>query len=273
MPKVSKRRSHSRGIQEANRRWLEKKSIINTDSSSSGESSIGQLELNDDDFKPSVEASIEDIADLFQFCKERIEIKFISVLLFVGLRRFGASLRNCDTFLHQIGGLGARTCQKWTDVLVNGDFDAFCAENRGGKRSVELYDVFPEIEMGAKGFSMEACRKTSGDFTAGHLANFIDNSFYEVSATTKDACDGLIRSVESCRLDLRRWGARFEANSQRPYFEGHERPDVVIDRRNFIDKFLKTKDNYYLVSDGDDPTWIMPTHNPPTILICQSEIK
>jgi hypothetical protein len=120
---------------------------------------------------------------------------------------------------------------------------------------------------------MEACRKTSGDFTAGHLANFIDNSFYQVSATTKEACDGLIRSVESCRSDLRRWDARFEANSQRPYFEGHERPDVVIDRRNFIDKFLKNKHNYYLVSDGDDPTWIMPTQNPPTILICQSDIR
>jgi hypothetical protein len=65
MPKVSKRRYHSRGIQDANRRWLEKKSNINNDFSSSDENLIGQLELNDDDFKPSVEASIEYIADLF----------------------------------------------------------------------------------------------------------------------------------------------------------------------------------------------------------------
>jgi hypothetical protein len=98
MPKVSKRGFDSRGIQEANRRWLEKKSIMNPDSSSSDGSLIGQLELNDDDFKPSVEASIEDIADLFQLCKERIEFKFISVLLFLDLRRFCVSFRNCKVF-------------------------------------------------------------------------------------------------------------------------------------------------------------------------------
>ncbi|CAF4136859.1 unnamed protein product [Rotaria sordida] len=32
-------------------------------------------------------------------------------------------------------------------------------------------------------------------------------------------------------MDLRRWGAKFEANSQRSYFEGHERDDVVKHRR------------------------------------------
>ncbi|CAF1138491.1 unnamed protein product, partial [Didymodactylos carnosus] len=38
----------------------------------------------------------------------------------------------------------------------------------------------------------------------------------------------LIRSIESCRLDIRRWGERHEANSNRPYFEGHERADICL---------------------------------------------
>ncbi|CAF1522282.1 unnamed protein product, partial [Didymodactylos carnosus] len=32
------------------------------------------------------------------------------------------------------------------------------------------------------------------------------------------------RSVQSCRLDLRRWGASYVSNAQRPHYEGHERP-------------------------------------------------
>jgi hypothetical protein len=36
-------------------------------------------------------------------------------------------------------------------------------------------------------------------------------------------------SVESCRSDLLRWGAK---NPKRHYFEGHERPEVVLKRKD-----------------------------------------
>ena len=47
----------------------------------------------------------------------------------------------------------------------------------------------------------------------------------------------LMRLERSCRLDLRRWGAKFEANSQRLHFEGHERDDVVMYRNEFNNYF------------------------------------
>jgi hypothetical protein len=55
----------------------------------------------------------------------------------------------------------------------------------------------------------------------------------------------LIRSDESCRLDLIEWGAINAKNSVRPYFEGHEREDVVISREFFIDHFINNKEFYY----------------------------
>ncbi len=74
----------------------------------------------------------------------------------------------------------------------------------------------------------------------------------------------LIRSERSCRLDLPRWGAKFEASSQRPYFEGHERDDVVKHRNEFINYFLAHKDFYYTITDGDIPMSNM--HRRPDLL-------
>ena len=108
----------------------------------------------------------------------------------------------------------------------------------------------------------------AADFDAFELAKFIDKQFYKLTGIKKDPNNSLIRSVRSCRLDLRRWGARFESNSQRPYFEGHERQDVVQDRTKFLQHFLSRQDLYYLISEGSQPQWQLPTIETPTILIC-----
>jgi hypothetical protein len=65
------------------------------------------------------------------------------------------------------------------------------------------------------------------------MANFIDAKYYEMANLTKNAHDVFIRSASSCRLDLRHWGTRFEDNTQWPYFEGHERSDVIEHRQQF----------------------------------------
>lgn len=62
--------------------------------------------------------------------------------------------------------------------------------------------------------------------------------------------DGYIRSERSCCLDLRKWGAKCEANAQRPYFEGYERDDVVKYRNEFINYFLEHKNAYHTITDG-----------------------
>ena len=76
---------------------------------------------------------------------------------------------------------------------------------------------------------IDAHSRKSADFNAFELPKFIDAKYYELSQTTKVNIE-LIRLEQSCRLDLRKCGAKFDMNNQRPYFEGHERADVVAHR-------------------------------------------
>jgi hypothetical protein len=161
---------------------------------------------------------------------EGYNLKMISVSLYMTLRHFDIIWRDFDLFLKEIGALTSQTCQKLFDSFTSGDFDQFCTDNHSGNRVEEFYDAFPELELAAKSFSIERCANKSADF--------IDQKYYELKNTTKDKNGDLIRSVQSCRLDLRRCGARFDSNSKRPYFEGHERTDAVCDRQNFVKYFL-----------------------------------
>lgn len=102
-----------------------------------------------------------------------------------------------------------------------------------------------------------------------NLAQFINTKYYELNYIGEQLRGGYIRSERSCRLDLRRWGAKYEANAQRPYFEGHERDDVVKHRNEFINYFLEHKNFYHTITDGEIPTWSRPTKNPQRILICK----
>ncbi|CAF4503702.1 unnamed protein product, partial [Didymodactylos carnosus] len=160
---------------------------------------------------------------------------------------------------------------KWENVGDKGDYGEFSNDLRGSKQTDSFYDTFPETEADAKAFVVQACSQKSGKFKALDLAQFIDEKYYELTGIKKQIGGDFIRSERSCRLDLRRWGAKFEANSQRPYFEGHERDDVVKHRNEFIGYFLAHKDYYDTITDGEIPMWKIPIQNPLRILIFHDE--
>ena len=126
---------------------------------------------------------------------------------------------------------------------------------------------FPELENEAKAFVVGLCAKISAAFTIVDLAKYIDWRYYEITGTPK-ADDALVRSRESCRLNLRHWGAKFQLNSQRPYFEDHECGDVVKHRDEFVSYILARKNKYYTISDDEKPTWHIPKKNP-CVLVCE----
>lgn len=271
MPPPSKRRSQSRTVGRAAGRLFSKD--VRQGSESSSDSDDEEMKIaagaNDTSMNFKDRATLADISDMFELCTKKSNVKFISVLLYMALRHFGITWRTCDSFLIEIGALSSQTCQKWTDIFLSSDYDQFCTDNRGGKRCEEFYDVFPELESAAKSFSAERCANKSADFTASDLASFVDRKYYDLTNTAKDNNANLIRSVQSCRLDLRRWGARFESNSKRPYFEGHERADVIRDRQSFVEYFLNRKDYYYTITEGESPSWTYPIKSQPSVLICE----
>ncbi|CAF4611392.1 unnamed protein product [Rotaria sp. Silwood2] len=193
MPKLPRRRPRSRKVQISLRclRLLEK--AVDHSNESSTESDEEEMKMNEDSFDMSKnfndQVTLNDISDIFEICKNNCTYKFISVLLYMSVRHFKITWRDCDLFMTEIGALSSQTCQK-------------C-----------------ELELEAKLFAIERCRNKSADFTAWDLANFVDQKYYEITNTTKDRKANFVRFIQSWRLDLRRWWFRFGSNSKRPYFE------------------------------------------------------
>ena len=223
---------------------------------------------HDEIFKEKIDISA--IADLFELCKSTSGSRNLSVLLYSLLRHLGLSWRRVDDILSSIGAFRCANAHRWAEVFVSEDFSAFVRDDRGGKQSDSFYDTIDGLEEEAKAFAIEGCSRKASNFSVGDLARFIDHKYYEITGETK-VDSSFIRSESSCRLDLRRWGAKFQANSQRPYFEGHERADVVAQREEFVSSFLARKKHYYTVKEGDDPSWQSPTAKKPCILICHDE--
>ena len=172
---------------------------------------------------------VHTIGDLFELLKMSCSSRNLSVLVYMIMRYMGHSWRSTDSFLADIRAYRCQAAHKQATIFVPDDMQAFLNDGRGGKYTYSFYDIFPELEMEGKAFAIGTCSQRTATFTASDLAHFIDMRFYELTQTIKTN-NQLVRSEKSCRLDLRRWDAKFEANSQRPSFEGHERADVVTYR-------------------------------------------
>ncbi|CAF3380958.1 unnamed protein product [Rotaria socialis] len=269
MPKLNKRRFIGRIYVQ--KRWYDKTVLSENDSESEREDITSDKYDKSEFIRFTDKMKVDDIGDLFELIKNKIGLKLVSVLLYMTLRYFGINWLECDEFFKKINGLKTETANKWANIFLSGSFNEFISEGRGGKHISSFYDLFPDIESSAKAYAAERCAAKAADFDAFELTKFIDEQFYMLTDLKKDPDDSLIRSVQSCRLDLRRWGARFESNSQRPYFEGNERQDAVQHRTNFLQYFLPRKDSYYLISEGSQPKWRVPTDGTPTILIFHDE--
>ncbi|CAF5198015.1 unnamed protein product, partial [Rotaria magnacalcarata] len=144
-----------------------------------------------------------------------------------------------------IGGTTIKTGHEWTNILVNKDFDEFTIDERSGKIGDSFWDCYPDLELKARQFVYQECSKTEATFTVE-------------------------TSVESCKLDLRRFGVKFTANSSRSYFLGHEREDVVKHRQAFVKYFVEREQHFYTITDDAVPQWRIPT-SAPTVLLCHDK--
>ena len=90
--------------------------------------------------------------------------------------------------------------------------------------------MYPEIEIEAKLYICTQVVKKECDFSIKSLAQFINKMYVQDTQDSVQADAKLIRSEESVRLDLFRWGFHWGQNNNRPYFEGS---DLVIKMLNF----------------------------------------
>jgi hypothetical protein len=263
MPKPNRRTTQSRSASA--RRW-ENETIPSPPDFPNDEYhvDVDNLKLN---FMEKL--TLSNIKDLAEMCRLKCNTKYLSVLLYMSLRYFKIKWNDIDEYLKSIAFMTAETSHKWADIFLDGDHKEFTRDSRGGKHSDSFYDIYPEIEVDAKAFVAEKCSQKSGEFKAMDLVRFINEEYCELNDIDEQVGGGYIRSERSCQLDLRRWGAKFEANAQRSYFEGHERDDVVKHRNEFINYFLEHKDFYHTITDGETPAWSLPVKSPQRILICK----
>jgi len=161
--------------------------------------------------------------------------------------------------LDMLNLMNIKTCHSWVKSMF--DEDDLCIilkDERGKYKRKRFYDCYPELEQEAKAFSLKHATQKKSTFTVDELAKFIDKRFRELYGEElnleKSDKDGkLIRSKESCRVDLLMWGARWDSSKNRPYFEGHERDDVVAKREEFVSYFTENKHLYYskMINEND----------------------
>jgi len=221
MPAISKHQA--RGRSAIGRRWPQPVVVLRE----TEEEAKDKFRIEDDDeVIADQEAGIikeefaenfdlNDLGDMFELCLQQGSHKNISLMLY-----FKISWRSIDNFLEKIDASRCITAHKWANVFLSDDLAEFNSDLRGGKMSGSFYDMFPDIEQEAKTFAISQCQGKTSDFKASNLRDFIDGKFYEVTGLTKDVNDYFVRSERTCRMDLKQWGAVFEKNSQRPYFEG-----------------------------------------------------
>lgn len=269
MPKYNRRRSQSRSTYrktELRTYPVSEKDIDDSQSEEDLEEQYSAVEGAGFDF--SAKEMLDDISALYSLCAESVNNKYLSTLMYVTLRHLGCSWRDVDSFLSTVGAMTAETCHKHSQTFLTKDIDDFCADGRGGKQIASFYDLYPELEELARLFTIEGCSRKDCSFTVKELADYIDDQYYILTEERKGN-QPLVRSVQSLRLDFRRWGIHYSANKIRPYWIGHERDDVVEHREQVVNYFLSREDDYYTVSKGEDPRWILPVSADPVIILCE----
>jgi hypothetical protein len=187
MPQKSKRRSQSAAAIRS--RWA-KKNIDQSDDVFNTEISINVPDIDEDKKEKDIlknNINILDIGNLFEIIKQDTSLRSLSVLLHLSLMYFGIPWRKIDSFLKDIGGLSAQSCNKWSRILIEEDLEEFLEDNRGGKHSESFFDVYPELESLAKLYAVEACTRKAASFTCSELAEYLDDQYYEVTGEVRFA--------------------------------------------------------------------------------------
>lgn len=176
--------------------------------------------------------------------------------------------------------LSIHRCHIWLESMREDSLLCITNDLRGSYKRNIFYELYPDLELEAKAFALNKMSQKESTFTIKELADFVNERFkqlYQNSNVERNEENELIRSEESIRCDLLRWGAKYDSNKKRPYFEGHERDDVVQSRNSFCSYFIENKNLYYQIERKENIyNWIKPTLSSeirlkPRILIAHDE--
>ncbi|CAF1490949.1 unnamed protein product [Adineta ricciae] len=108
--------------------------------------------------------SILDIGQLFEAIKQEKSSRPLSY--------FRIPWRETDLVLKVIGGVRAKSYNKWGTILVEQDSEEFFEDNRGGINDVSFYDTYLELENLVKLYALDARKRKAASFTSSKLSGF-----------------------------------------------------------------------------------------------------
>ena len=209
--------------------------------------------------------------------KPHIAKRLISTLIFCLLQMNKIKYKTTKEILHSIGCNDITTTSKWANILRNSDNPLILLEENRNYKADDFYHIYPEIKTEVMVFARKRMKDKIANFKSRELCKFINEAYTNLTGESIE--EGVfLRSERSCRRDLLKWGAKFECNKKRPYFEGHERSDVLEYRKTFIKQFdIKNKDFGYLQKvDDKNHTFLRKSiirieDQNKTILMCHDE--
>lgn len=210
------------------------------------------------DNKLKNEITIENISNLIEVLKDScskwssLQDRILSVILYKLLKYLSFKWEFIAFILEQLNCLNIKYAHSWSKCIIQEGVVSILDDNRGGKNdSDDFYEMYPEIKPLAYEFALKNACKKEASFTVKSLAIYVTEMFQELSGEKLKSGE-LIRSVASCNVDLLKWGACWDSVKNRPYFEGHERADVVLARTEFLKYFLDNKDLYFQSFETDN---------------------
>lgn len=152
--------------------------------------------------------------------------RLASVIIYLLLRLVRVQFESCRSIMESLNLLTINTSHSWILTIIDeDDLSVILRDLRGSHKHITFYENYPQLELEAKSFALTQASLKKCSFIVEDLAKFVDQRFREIYADLLADVEldesTLIRSVESCRSDLIIWGARYDKNSNRPYFEGN----------------------------------------------------
>ena len=188
--------------------------------------------------------------------------RIFNVIIYMLLKLLNYEWDYISNVLDNLNCLTIKHAHSWCKCVLQNGVISILDDDRGGRHaSEEFYEMYPEIKLAAHEYALQNASKKNASFTVKSLAIYITERFKEI--TGENLKNGeLIRSVASCNVDLIKWGACWDSVKNRPYFEGHEREDVVASRHEFVKYFLDNKELYFQSIETDLKSkarkWIRP---------------
>ena len=177
--------------------------------------------------------------------------RIFSTIMYLVLRFYNIDYKTTSECMNTIGCTSIYTADTWASAVIDEDDPCIILrDKRGGYKKQPFYIIFPDLELEAKAYAIDKSSQKNAQFSVLNLANFINERYQEETGIQLES-GMLIRSESSCKLDLFRWGAKWDSLKKKPYFEGHERPDVIEHRNKFVTHF-KNHENYFYQQTKDD---------------------